>query len=168
MVKPRDHLIQNEQFDQRRAIARKLKPRVKSLPVEVADLEQELVLRLLLAEVTFDPDRGSWESFSSTISTRFISSTIREQLQLSKHEPIQLDQPDEMIDPQQQEDVLLRIDVQKSLIQLPPDLALLARRLMLVSLAEVAREQATPRSTLQRRVDQLRIALKHLKPEYSG
>jgi len=57
----------------------------------------------------------------------------------------------------------LRIDVEAACARLAPELAALADGLRLYSLAELARAWDVPRTTLQRRVEKLRMAFDHLK-----
>ncbi len=60
-------------------------------------------------------------------------------------------------------DADLRLDVAEAIARLDPGLARLADGLRLYSLAELAREWQVPRTTLQRRVEKLRLAFDHLK-----
>jgi RNA polymerase sigma factor (sigma-70 family) len=144
--------------------ARRLAKRTIFADMEVADIEQELVLRLLPALDQFDANAGHLNGYVFSVLSRLVASLIRER-SMQKRQPnglcfleaaIRTGVP-EPPNPASGDDLTdLKIDVAEILALLPPDLRDLAERMKTQTLAEVARDLKAPRSTLHRRVERLR------------
>lgn len=136
------------------------------------DLKQELVLRLLQAMPSFDPNQGHWNVFVTTVIERAAGKIKRhrraQKRQFDKECSLEalLEETDEeqteilqQTEPEVRRELAardLQIDMAEFLATLPDDLRDLAERLQWKCLSEVARELRLPRTTLQRRFDRLR------------
>jgi hypothetical protein len=147
-----------------RSKATRLAKRTIFADMGVADIEQELAHRLLPALDRFDANAGHMNWYVSSVLTRLVALLIRERntqkrqpkglcsletaIRTGVPEPPNPSSSDHLAD--------LKIDLAEVLALLPPDLLDLAERMKTQTLAEVARDVKTPRSTLQRRVERLR------------
>jgi len=144
------------------------------------DLAQELALHVLKRSSAFDPGRASQRAFLATILDRFAKNLVRERWAAKRdprrvgslQAPIATDDGEaeritlldehavaaqRLTSPRSpQERAELASDVAHILSQLPPRLRDLAERLCHRSLAEVARDLGTPRTTLADSVRHLR------------
>ena len=142
--------------------ARPPRESVDALALDADDIGQELRLSLLLSSVDFDPERGSVGGFSSVVLARAASGLRRRRGRRERHgRPLSLGElgGEELQDdraPVREGARDLRLDLMDVLAELPPDLLLLASHLLLGTVAEVARAQGVPRSTLARRIGELR------------
>ncbi len=146
------------------------------------DFEQELTRRLLERLPAYDPARGDWKAFITTVVERATASMHRDR-RAAKRGPGTLISLSEVIDSceggvilladaltprdraarrgldtwPEQELVQLRADVTEVVAELPPKLRQLAQQLKSKSLAAVARELGIPRTTLREWVREIRI-----------
>lgn len=119
---------------------------------DVEDLAQELTLRLLRSLPAFDDRKAQPNTFISRVLDRAASSLLRSRGRQRRTERV-TDVPQgptwDRFD--------FRNDLADALARLPRDLRDLAHRLSERTISEVARELGLPRSTLQRRIDKLRV-----------
>jgi len=123
------------------------------------DLEQELRLRLLQALDRYDPGRGSSEAFVAVVLGRAAAGIRRDRGRFKRTRRAVAPgaaEPTESVDSLDEAARDLRIDLLRAVGTLPDDLLLLAGQLLLRSLAEVARAQGVPRSSLVRRLERIR------------
>jgi len=145
-----------------RRTARPPRDSADALALDADDIGQELRLGLLLATADFDPERGSAGGFTSVVLARAASGLRRRRGRRERYgRPLSLDEleGEELRDegsPIRETARDLRLDLMDVLAELPPDLLLLAGQLLLGTVAEVARMQGVPRSTLARRIGELR------------
>jgi RNA polymerase sigma-70 factor, ECF subfamily len=137
------------------------------------DLEQELILRLLKSLSSFNPDQAHRNVFTTTVIERYVANILRDkQAEKRDHRrigslnvPIDMGDDDvgELADlisqieydarrgrqPRSDEDLAQLVqDMAEVLAHLPDDLRELAERLKTQKVAEIARENGIPRTTL--------------------
>ena len=123
------------------------------------DLEQDLAVVLLEALPAYDPGRGPPGPFAHAVLKRYAAKLGR-RAGRRRGPAADADALDAAHDPRagRQDLADLRLDLADLRGRLAPDLARLADALRVGTVAEVARDRGTPRSSLQRQVDRLRIA----------
>ena len=151
-------------------------------PDDHEDIEQELVLDFILRWPDFDPARGSRISFIQMVVKRRCANLIEEIEALKRGQgerPVSLntllyadDEDDamELLDTIANEEGLwgdaylgwnqlsadLRLDLERAIATLPPEMALICEKLKTLRVAEVARELGIPRTTVNRAIERLR------------
>jgi RNA polymerase sigma factor (sigma-70 family) len=144
--------------------ARRLARRAVFADMEVADLEQELMVRLLAALDRFNSNEGRLDAYVTGVLSRLVAFLIR-QRSAKKRYPVGQRSLDATVeaslndfphDESAEELINLNIDLAEVLELLAPDQRDLAERLRTQSLAEIARDMKVPRSSLQRRVERIR------------
>ena len=127
---------------------------------EREDIEQELRLHLLRRLAKFDPEIAHWNVFVRTVLERRAASLIaqrRAALQAGSSIDDCASLDDSRID--------LAIDTAAILARLPRKSRQLCERLKRDSIAEVARQEGLPRTTLRDRVERLRKHFVAVAPE---
>ena len=133
-----------------------------ALAFDAEDLQQELRLRLLQTVGRFDPERCSADAFASVVLARAARRHRRRCERLERNgRPLSLDEPvgeesPGLEAPLDDEARDLRIDLMEAIATLPADLVPLAGLLLVGTVAEVARAEGMPRSTLERRIERLK------------
>jgi DNA-directed RNA polymerase specialized sigma24 family protein len=131
-------------------------------PGDRADLEQELLVRLVAAMRGYDPARGRPNTFAAAVVDRAAAGIAREAAASKRGggqpRPASLDDPStpHPAAPADPDRADLALDVADVLKRLPDDLRALADRLSDLSAAEAARDAGVARSTFLRRVTRLR------------
>jgi RNA polymerase sigma-70 factor (ECF subfamily) len=146
------------------------------------DLRQELLVRLLERLPSFDPAKGHWHKYATTIVERAVANILREMM-AEKRNPKQicslsilvnvdgngLSELSQLIGdddynarrlrhPRSAEELArLAFDVTEFIAKLPKDLRRLAKDLQKKSIAQTARDLGIPRTTLNMRVRTLRL-----------
>ena len=139
--------------------ARRLRAASADAVWEFEDLEQELRLKLLQALDRYDPDRGTAEAFVAVVLVRAAEGIRRDRGRFKRTRRIEAPgaaEPAESANPRGEVAHDLRIDLLRAVAALPDDLLPLARLLLAGSVAEVARAQGVPRSSLVRRLERIR------------
>lgn len=161
--------------------ARQLVGRAGFTAQDREDIEQDLALRLLESLRSYDPAQGHRNAFVTAVVDRTAAKILRDRRTKKRNGgPVRsldtllraLDWDREEYDDVahsfeesalidrlphgEEEQVDLRQDLASVLEHLPADLRDLAERLKTQSVSEAARDLGMPRTTLQRRVDQLR------------
>lgn len=134
---------------------------------ESADIRQELTLHLLKQWPNYDETRSEPTTFIATVINAKVRDMLRVQRAQLREEPL-----DDFLEEELDEGILdgirgqpdvsdfdridLRLDTEAVLARMPPDLRQLAEILKEMSVAAAARELGVPKTTLWRRVDELR------------
>ena len=163
-------MFQPDTFPPRSALRRWIRRCVRpprraadALAFDADDIEQLLTLRLWRSVPGFDPALGSAEVYADAVLRRAASNLRRDRGRVERHgRPRALGDRvgDEPADPgwlQAEERRDLRLDLMRAIATLPAELVPLAAELLAAPIAEVARGRGVPRTTLVRRIEELRI-----------
>jgi len=161
------------------AKARQLKKSAVFRSKTIEDVEQDLWLRLLEAERTFDPGKGTWTGFSKAVLESSGQRMIRDmdagnealfRRAQSLDEQVGVDEDDEPVYlkdtiaapvPGLADEACCSIDVQAALSKLSDEFRAVAVRLMTHTQEEVAAEMNLPRRTfIDRYLPDIRSALR--------
>ena len=162
----RDNTIAVSPFtlDLIRRRAKRLAKRIAFADLEVADLEQVLTLRLLVALDRFDLSKGRVDAFVTSVLSRLVAFLIRQRSAQKRHPRRQQSLDNAVnasvfnlsLDDVSENLINLNIDLAEDLELLSPDQRNLAERLRTQSLSQIARDMKVPRSSLQRRLERIR------------
>jgi RNA polymerase sigma-70 factor (ECF subfamily) len=161
--------------------AQQVAARAQLSPDERSDIEHDLLLRVLQAWHTFDPEKGHPYKYATTVVERHVANLLRylesvkragcrkcslHVLVYSHEEPptelanlISADEHAERLGRprrSQQEQAELAMDIETAILNLPKSLVELARRLQSQTISEVSRETGIPRTTLNAQRDRIR------------
>jgi DNA-directed RNA polymerase specialized sigma24 family protein len=134
-----------------------------ALAFDADDIAQEFRLGLLRAAGDFDPLQGVPEPFARHVLGRLAGGIRRRRGRVERYgRPFSLDgfesgEPRETRTIAHEATRDMRIDMKEAIAALPNDLIPLVGLLLVSSIADVARAKGMPRSTLQRRIEKLRV-----------
>ena len=134
-----------------------------ALAFDADDIGQELCVRLWRSAPGFDPALGSAGVYADAVLRRAASNLRRGRGRIERHgRPLPLAElaGEEPADPgwlQAEELRDLRLDLMRAIATLPAELVPLAAELLAAPIAQVARGRGVPRTTLVRRIGELRI-----------
>mgnify|MGYP002620239803 CR=1 FL=1 len=151
-------------------LARKLRQNFGLGHEDEEDLVQSCWLKITRAFVGYDPERSRPGTFASRVADLWYCEQAR-RLRNEHKRPTACDRDPDLegsSTPGPDTEACLRIDVELALHRLPPDLAAIARSLGTRTVAEIARAQATHRSTIHRKVQQVRAHMRELQPGNCG
>ena len=155
-------------------------------PSDVADIEQDLIFEILQRSAHFDPSRGSEVQFAVTVIKHGIATAVERRHAAKRGVGTRHMSLDEELDPTANDsstryDIIdaesylaltrgpdtpdarrqdLRMDLNRALSALPPDLRELAENLKEHTASELARSSGVPRTTINERIKKLRAALR--------
>jgi RNA polymerase sigma factor (sigma-70 family) len=144
------------------AKAKKLVGRYGLRPQDRADVEQDLAVRIADRLRTYNPARGTLESFIAMVIEQAAANLVRERRAGKRTPPARSPVPTEDVpDPLVNEDIrhsdLVR-DVAAVIAELPADQRAIAHALMEASVSEVSRRLGLCRTTVYARMKGLRTA----------
>lgn len=150
------------------AIVRSKARRLRSAQWTVEDHDdhvQDCIVELLRKLPFYRADRAPLATFANRILANLVANQLRDRQALKRNPGIlhRLDSQGPAAEDTTRSATLsdlerteLRLDLEAVFQQLPPDLRLLAERLMRQTVSEISRQTKVPRSTVQSRVRRLR------------
>jgi RNA polymerase sigma-70 factor (ECF subfamily) len=132
-------------------------------PQDRRDIEQDLAVRIVDRLRTYDPARGTLETFVAMVIEQAAANLVRERRAGKRTPPPRSPVPTEDVpDPLANEEARLsdlERDVAAVLARVPADQRAVALALMGAPVSEVARRLGCPRTTVYGRMKGLRVAL---------
>lgn len=166
MIAPADWFVATDDLDPilRRIVGRKVRAVIRSgsvAPQDAADFEQELYVRLLASATVFDPGRSHQYGFATVVVDRAASKLLRDR-RAQKRDPARVQRlsSDVAVEHGEFTQAELAMDVANVMAQLPAGQRLLAERLTLSGVSQIAREDQVSRKAVYRLVREIRDRFK--------